>query len=123
MDLLIPYAISYIVSPFREKNEESSLLRGFILFEVSGTLFIVTEFMAIKFFRSLVEAVVGIKNSMLSNMTKIRVEKGEVPEDLVGRVASDIDFVVWNINALGSDNKAGEDPRALENINVKNSMA
>ena len=95
---LIPYAISYVVNTFGESNGGGSLLIGIILFETCAIIFIITEFMLVKFFRSLVEAIVDVKNGIVLNITKIRADEGEVPEDLVGKVANDVDFVVWNMS-------------------------
>jgi len=96
---LIPYAVSYVVNAFKERNGDGVLATGIGLFTSAAVIFLVTEFSLLKYFRRLTDAIVGIKRTLISNISRVR-SAGDSPEDLVGKIANDIDFIVWNINGV-----------------------
>ena len=93
---IVPQAISNIVNALKDE-ETNILVYGLGLFGVSAIVYAITEFVLFRYFRKLAETIVTLKKYMLSSIR----DGGAVdaPEDVIGRVSSDVDFVVWNMNA------------------------
>ena len=94
---IVPQAISSIVNSL--KNLEVNIpIYGIGLFGVSAIVYISTEFILFKYFKKLAESIVTLKKSMI-NSIKVNGING-APEDVIGRITSDVDFVIWNINMV-----------------------
>ncbi|MEM0311178.1 MAG: hypothetical protein QXF10_07035 [Ignisphaera sp.] len=100
---MVPQAIVNIVNAVRRNVSYPQffferLVTSVGLFGVAAIIFIVSEFALMKYFSKLADAIVGLKNAMLRKIH----ENGsnESLEDVIGRVSSDIDFVIWNINGV-----------------------
>ncbi|MEM0026961.1 MAG: ABC transporter transmembrane domain-containing protein [Ignisphaera sp.] len=99
---LVPQAIVNIVNAVRRNISDSlffyRLITGVGLFGVAAIIFISSEFALMKYFSKLADSIVGLKTVMLR---KIHEDgNNESLEDVIGRVSSDIDFVIWNINGV-----------------------
>jgi len=97
---LIPNAIANIVNAVKNNDYSawSKLWIGIEIFVIAGILYIATEFMLYRYFLKLAEGIVELKKIVLERI--IYRKYGDNPEDLVGKISSDIDFVVWNVNAV-----------------------
>lgn len=94
---ILPQAISRIVNAL--KNEEENVLAfGLGIFTASAIVHIATEFILFKYFRRLVDAIVILKKRIIDHIKSNGVS--DSPEDVIGRISSDIDFVIWNINIV-----------------------
>ncbi len=99
--VLVPYAISHVVNFIaRDEGDRGSIAVGAGLFGASAALFLVTELALFKYFKSLTDSVVDVKRVLIRNISLVRSEGRDSPEDLVGKLANDVDFVVWNINGV-----------------------
>jgi ABC-type multidrug transport system fused ATPase/permease subunit len=98
----IPQAIANIVNAVRNGISDAlfinRFLTGILILLASAVIFFATEFALLKYFTKLVDAIVILKNVMLKRIEK-RGNSGS-PEDIVGRISSDVDFIIWNINAV-----------------------
>lgn len=98
----IPQAIVNIVNAvkngFTYTLSYNKLAIGVGLFGVASIVFVLTEFGLMKYFSRLADSIVNLKIVMLRKLGSSR--SGEPLEDVIGRVSNDIDFVVWNINAV-----------------------
>ncbi|GEM_PF-410277 len=93
---IVPQAISNIVNSL--KNLDSVPIYGIGLFGVSAIVYISTEFILFKYFKKLAESIITLKKSMI-NSIKVNGING-APEDVIGRITSDVDFIIWNINMV-----------------------
>ncbi|MEM4732426.1 MAG: hypothetical protein QXO48_04735 [Desulfurococcaceae archaeon] len=97
---LVPYAITYLVEGLREyvegEDELSKLLNGVALFGFSGVVFGSTEIALMMYFKKLSHGIVSLKERILMSANNNASNK----ENLVGIVANDVDFVVWNLNGV-----------------------
>lgn len=97
----IPQAIANVVNAVRRSEEELFFKRfvtGVGLFGAAAIVFIATEFALMRYFTKLADSIVSLKKAMLA---KINENGNNEPlDDVIGRVSSDIDFVIWNINAV-----------------------
>ena len=96
---LIPYSITFIVNWLGERGR-GDFYSGVVLMTVSGALFAVTEVALMAYFKKLTRSIVALKENIISTITTARRSTQDTPEDLVGKIASDVDFAVWNINAV-----------------------
>jgi ABC-type multidrug transport system fused ATPase/permease subunit len=74
------------------------LIYGVTIYFISGVIYIVSEFALQKYFVKSAEGIVKIKLMMLNSLDKAGRELNS--EDIVGRISSDVDFVVWNLNGV-----------------------
>lgn len=96
---LIPTAIANIVNAI--KNGDNALSRlwiGIEIFTIAAILYIATEFALYKYFTKLAEGIVELKKIMLKNIEQKHSDDNV--EELVGKISSDIDFVIWNVNMV-----------------------
>jgi hypothetical protein len=95
----IPQAIANIVNAIKNGGAtDSKLYTGLSIFLTSAITFFATEFLLYKYFSKLSNAIVSIKNVILE---RLRVEQlSDSLEDVVGKITSDVDFVIWDINAV-----------------------
>lgn len=92
---VVPQAISRIVNALKDE-ELNVLVFGLGLFGISATIYAITEFILFKYFKKLAETIITLKKLMIDS---VKVNgAGDSPEDVVGRISSDIDFVIWNMN-------------------------
>ncbi|MEM1611427.1 MAG: hypothetical protein QXQ57_07280 [Sulfolobales archaeon] len=98
--VLVPYAITHVVNFVRDSDNRDSLAMGSGLFGVSAVLFLITELALFKYFKSLTDGIVEVKRVLIRNISSVRSEGRDSPEDLVGKLANDVDFIVWNINGV-----------------------
>lgn len=96
---LIPYSITYVVDGLKNSEKRSLFLWGLTLFGVSGLLFAVTELMLMIYFKKLTRGIVVMKHNIIEKILRKRDDR-EDPEDLVGKIANDVDFIVWNVNGV-----------------------
>ncbi|MCX8167547.1 MAG: hypothetical protein N3D82_00770 [Ignisphaera sp.] len=94
---IVPQAISRIVNALKNE-EENVLVFGLGIFTASAIMYAVTEFMLFKYFRMLADAIVTLKKKIVDHIKDNGVS--DSPEDVIGRISSDIDFVIWNMNAV-----------------------
>jgi ABC-type multidrug transport system fused ATPase/permease subunit len=98
----IPQAVANIVNAVRNGASDAlfmnRLLTGVFLLLASAVIFFATEFALMKYFAKLADTIVVLKDVMLKRI-KMRGNDGS-PEDVVGRISSDVDFTIWNINAV-----------------------
>jgi ABC-type multidrug transport system fused ATPase/permease subunit len=77
------------------------LIYGAIIYFASGVVHIATEFILQRYFVKLAEGIVKIKLLLLNNLNRVMSSEKKLSlEDLVGRISSDVDFVVWNLNVV-----------------------
>lgn len=95
---LIPYSIAYIVDGLKD-NGSRLFIYGIALLGLSGALFVATELALMVYFKRLTRSVVSMKRSIISRIAGGRVI-GDDREDLVGKIANDVDIIVWNINGV-----------------------
>jgi ABC-type multidrug transport system fused ATPase/permease subunit len=96
---LIPYSVTFIVNALRDLGG-SELYLGIALLVLSGVLFAITEIALMAYFKKLARSIVALKEHIVNVVVDMRKSVRDSPEDLVGKIASDVDFVVWNINAV-----------------------
>ena len=94
----IPYSITYIVNGLKDENK-NVLQAGLILLLASSVIFAITEIAQMNYFKKLTRSIISLKKHILSKIVRKDCLQ-ENPEELVGKVASDVDFIVWNINAV-----------------------
>ena len=92
-----PHSIAYIVDGFKE-NDGDRVNLGVGLLLSTAAILVVTEFAQMAFFKRLSRAIVSLKQR-LTWLVKTKQLKDN-PEDLVGKISSDVDFIVWNTNAF-----------------------
>ncbi|MEM4558064.1 MAG: hypothetical protein QW123_05150 [Desulfurococcaceae archaeon] len=97
---LVPYGITYIVEGLREymegNGELSKLFNGVAFFGLSGVVFGSTEVALMLYFEKLSHGIISLKERILMSANNNTDNK----ENLVGIVANDVDFVVWNMNGV-----------------------
>jgi ABC-type multidrug transport system fused ATPase/permease subunit len=98
--VLVPYAISHVINFIRDGDSRGSIAMGAGLFGASAALFLITELALFKYFKSLTDGIVEVKRVLIRNISLVRSEGRDSPEDLVGKLANDVDFIVWNINGV-----------------------
>ncbi len=96
---LIPYSVTFIVNALRDLGG-SELYLGIALLVLSGALFAITEIALMAYFKKLARSIVALKEHIVNVVVNMRKRVQDNPEDLVGKIASDVDFAVWNINAI-----------------------
>jgi len=95
----LPQAIANIVNAVRNGGAtDSKLYTGLSIFLASAITFFTTEFLLYKYFSKLSDAIVSIKNVILERL-KVK-QLSDSLEDVVGKITSDVDFVIWNINGV-----------------------
>jgi len=95
----IPYSITYVVDGLKNSFSEV-FMRGVFLLIISGILFAVTEILLMIYFKRLTRGIVVIKEKLLSSLNNSSKSDNHDLDDLVGRIANDVDFVFWNINGV-----------------------
>jgi len=95
----IPYSVTFIVNALRDLGG-NELYLGISLLVLSGVLFAITEIALMAYFKKLTRSIVALKEHIVNIVVNMRKRVQDNPEDLVGKIASDVDFVVWNINAV-----------------------
>jgi len=94
---IVPQAISRIVNALKDEALNTAIF-GFWLFIVSAIIYAATEFILFKYFKKLAETIIALKKSVIDSIRANGIS--DSPEDVVGRISSDIDFVIWNMNAV-----------------------
>ena len=94
----IPYSITYLVESARKGYSSQSFSNAMILLISSATIFAVTEIASMIYFKRLTRGIVLVKERLLDSVKSSRNDSSS--DDLVGRIANDVDFVVWNINGV-----------------------
>lgn len=98
---LVPYAVTYLVEGLKEYMEEgngsSKVFSGTLFLGLSGAVFGLSELMLMMYFEKLSRGIVLLKEKMLLSLDSARVND---KENLVGVIANDVDFVIWNINGV-----------------------
>lgn len=82
----------------RGANDWSSIISGIYTLFAVAALFVATEWMLKLYFDSLVDTIVRVKTSLASSL--LHNGNNGRREDVVGRIASDVDYVVWNFNGV-----------------------
>ncbi len=95
----IPYSITYIVDGLKNSLSEV-FMRGVYLLIISGILFAITEILLMIYFKRLTRGIVVTKEKLLNSFGNSDRNNNHDPDDLVGRIANDVDFVFWNINGV-----------------------
>lgn len=95
---LIPYSITYVIDGLRD-SRDSLFLYGLALLASSGLVFAVSEIALMVYFKRLTKGIVVMKKKIM-DVVRGRGASGEDLEDLVGKIANDTDFIVWNINGV-----------------------
>lgn len=102
---LIPQAITNIVNSvvklgdgFSLSFDETRFMIGIVVFLVSGITYVLTEFVLMKYFKDIARAIVVLKEEMLKH---VRFNgTSDQPDDALGKISNDVDFVMWNINVV-----------------------
>jgi len=95
--VFISHSIAYVVNGFKENNE-GYVKAGLELLLESALVFITTEIAQMVFFKKLSRAIVSLKQYLIRLIRSGKL--GDDPEDLVGKISNDVDFIVWNTNAF-----------------------
>lgn len=97
---LVPYAITYLVEGLREHVEEhgelSKLFNGVAFLGLSGAIFGLSEIALMLYFEKLSRGIVSLKERILASVNSNTDDR----ENIVGIIANDVDFVVWNMNGV-----------------------
>lgn len=94
---VVPKNTALIVNAI-QALDTNAFIYGVSVYVVAGLVHIATEFALQKYFVKLADGIIKIKEIIVNNLHKIKTS-GEINlEDLVGRISSDVDFVVWNLN-------------------------
>lgn len=91
---LIPLSITDIVNYLQQDNGHG-LRRAILMLAASAVIFSATEWLFRPFWASIARGIANIKARLISN-----APRGQDPSDLVGRLASDVDFVMWNVGGM-----------------------
>jgi len=91
---LIPLSITDIVNYLQQDNGHG-LRRAILMLAASAVLFSATEWLFRPFWASIARGIANIKARLISG-----APRGQDPSDLVGRLASDVDFVMWNLGGM-----------------------
>ncbi len=94
----IPYSIAFIVDGLRGANSNSIKL-GVGLLVTLAVVFVVTEIAQMFFFKKLPRIIVTLKQLVVKTIENSS-NASDDREDLVGKISSDVDFIVWNVNAF-----------------------
>jgi len=91
---LIPLSITDIVNYLQQDNGHG-LRRAILMLAASAVIFSATEWLFRPFWASIARGIANIKARLISG-----APRGQDPSDLVGRLASDVDFVMWNLGGM-----------------------
>ncbi|MGC9072262.1 MAG: ABC transporter ATP-binding protein [Acidilobus sp.] len=91
---LIPLSITDLIN-YLERGDGTGLRRAFLMMASAALIYGATEWLYRPFWASIAK---GIAETRL-RLAKAIV-KGSDPSDVVGRVANDVDFVMWNIGGM-----------------------
>jgi len=95
--VFIPYSMTYVIDGL--KNQDNKLFQGGVVLLITTALvFVVTEIVQMIYFKKLTRGIASMKRYIIDRIKREGVH--EDPEDLVGKISSDVDFVVWNLNAV-----------------------
>jgi len=95
--VFIPYSMTYVIDGL--KNQDNKLFQGGVVLLITTALvFVVTEIAQMIYFKKLTRGIASMKRYIIDRIKREGVY--EDPEDLVGKISSDVDFVVWNVNAV-----------------------
>lgn len=98
MGNIVPRTIALFVNAIKSLNNKM-IIDCIIIFISMSLVYLVSEFILLKYFTKLVDGITILKNRMIEAIlknTSIRVSK----EDLVGRISSDVDYAIWNMNSI-----------------------
>ena len=91
---LIPLSITDVVNYLQQDNGHG-LRRAILMLAASAVIFSATEWLFRPFWASIARGIANIKARLISG-----APRGQDPSDLVGRLASDVDFVMWNLGGM-----------------------
>ncbi|MEZ0290081.1 MAG: hypothetical protein ABWJ42_03200 [Sulfolobales archaeon] len=99
--IMIPYSISYVVEGLSSRERDMSLFyKALYMFAAAGVIFGVTEIAQMIYFKRLTRSIVKLKLIMLGRISREKSLGEDEIDNIVGKIANDVDFIVWNINGV-----------------------
>jgi len=101
---LMPLALTNLVNSLENSTNsslsirESGIMNAILMITATAVIYTATEWLFKPFWNSVAKSIADVKNRVISEMG-VSNNLGNV-NDLVGRLASDVDFVMWNIGGM-----------------------
>lgn len=91
---LVPLSITNLVN-YLQRNDGLGLRRALLMMVMAAVIYGATEWLYRPFWVSIVRGISEIKLRLVNDLRR----SGD-PSDIVGRVANDVDFVMWNVGGM-----------------------
>ncbi|MFP3484078.1 MAG: ABC transporter transmembrane domain-containing protein [Caldivirga sp.] len=101
---LMPLALTNLVNSLENSTNgslsirESGIMNAILMITATAVIYTATEWLFKPFWNSVAKSIADVKNRVISEMG-VSNNLSNV-NDLVGRLASDVDFVMWNIGGM-----------------------
>jgi len=99
---LIPLALTSLVNSLEGSGSAASagegVTRALFMIAAAAVIFATTEWLFRPFWNAVAKSIVKVKEELIAELDG-RTSRGRVG-DMVGRVANDVDFVMWNVGGM-----------------------
>jgi len=102
---LMPLALTGLVNSLESSASggslsirESGIMNSILMILAATIIYTATEWLFKPFWNTITKAIVNIKNDVIMEINGSRNSRNV--NDMVGRLASDVDFVMWNIGGM-----------------------